>query len=190
MKKRFPYLFFLGALFACSGVVAQNASDPREITEFLETNYGMVFKPSFMQKSRWDCPAGRMIRPSGNATFNFVCRRQDPSYYRSIMWRDGDERIKQIEADVFKIMAGGKDAPMGEALCTDAPLGLKDGRINGVYRDCKLPLPNGEFYVSFANFKHKQGYFTLLVRNNSPTGSTSKVAADLREWLAEINFAE
>ena len=182
-------LFVVGALLLCPFSVSAEVAN-QDISTFLENTYGILYKPSFFQRAGWECPSGRMTKPSGNVKRNWVCLRVDPSYRRQIAWRESDERVKLIEDDHFNAMAGGRNAERGDPSCSESPLAIDEGRIEARIRDCKLPLPNGEFYVSFLHFKHRDAFFTLSVRNASPTGSTPKVANDLREWVGEIKFAQ
>lgn len=175
----------------CWGSAAFAQTTNREISAFLETTYGIIYKPtSSFLKSDWECPSGRMARKSGNTTRNWVCVRRDPSYMRQVIWRDGDERTRQVQNEHFTAMAGGKDAEHGDPSCNDSAYSVNDGKIQGLIRDCKLPLANGEFFASFFHFKHRDTFITLSVRNASSTGSTSKVANDLREWIADLKFVE
>jgi hypothetical protein len=117
--------------------------------------------------------------------------RRDPQLYRLIVWRIAtDAASLTVERDNFDAMAGGKDAQRGEPQCKNAPHTIGNGNVPGVIKDCMLPLPNGKFYVSFFHFTHRDLGFTFLVRNASPSGSTAKVAEDLREWLEELTFNE
>lgn len=166
----------------------QNENAKRDISDFLNSTYGIGYTPSFLQKARWNCPEGRMTKPSGTTKRNWVCERPDASYRRNILWSDGESRSSQIEKENFTAMAGGKDAERGDESCVEAPMSYAEGTVQVKIRDCKLPLPNGEFYVSFAHFKYRDAYLNFVVRNASSTGSTPKVAADLREWLAELKF--
>lgn len=160
----------------------------RDITGFLQTNYGIVYEPSFSQKLSWDCPDKRMIRPSGTVTHNWVCRRRDPSLSRLIVWRLNNKLASTVEKENFDGMAGGKDKERGEAQCKATTYKINNDRIEGIINDCTLQLPNGEFYISFYHFNYRDLGFTFLVKNASPTGSTPKVAEDLREWLSELKF--
>ena len=170
------------------GVYGKSGTSSREISAFLESTYGIVFKPSEPDNSRWECPDKRMTKPSGNTTRNWVCQRQDPSFMRLVVWSDSEGGRRVIEADNFNGMAGGKDKPRGEPSCNETPWVGNAGKINGTLRDCMLPLPNGEFYVSFFHLKHRDSHMTLLVKNASPAGSTPKVADDLRQWIGELSF--
>ncbi len=175
----------IAAVALSSAVIAQDKT--RDITALLADAYGLGYEPSFFQKSRWNCPEGRVVKPTANITRNWVCSRQDPSFYRSVIWRDSDDRRQQVETDNFITMASGrKDYP--ETSCKESPLALGSGKVTGVIHDCKLPLANGEFYASFAHFKYRDSFLTFAVKNASPQGSTAKVADDLREWLTEIKF--
>lgn len=169
-------------------VYGKSGTSSRELSGFLELTYGVVFQPSDSEKSRWECPDKRMTKPSGNATRNWVCRRQDHSFLRLIVWGDGDASRNVIETDNFNSMAGGKDAQRGEPSCKETPWSGDDGKISGTLRDCMLPLPNGAFYASFFHFKHRDAYLTLLVRNASAVGSTPRVADDLRQWIGELRL--
>jgi hypothetical protein len=162
----------------------------REITNFLQSNYGIIFEPSFFQKYNWNCPEKRMVKPSGNITYNWVCERPDERLKRVIFWRADDKAKALVEQDNFNIMAGGKNKKHGEIQCKESPHTVGNGKCEGIIRDCTLPLPNGEFYVSFFHFNYRDLSFTFLVRNASPKGSTPEVAEDLRKWIEEIKFSE
>jgi hypothetical protein len=171
------------------GPYTQKQNAKRDISDFLKSTYGVVFTPSPIEKARWNCPEDRSAKPSGSTNRNWVCNRSDPSYQRLVVWSDDESRSLQIETDNFIAMAGGKDAKRGEASCVGERLSISSAATANI-RDCKLPLPNGDFYVSFAHLKHAGSYLSFIVRNASPTGSTPKVASDLREWLAEIKFEQ
>jgi hypothetical protein len=162
----------------------------REITNFLRTNYGIVYEPSFFQKLAWDCPDNRMIKPAGNSSRNWVCRRKDSQFSRLIVWRRDDKAITVVEKDNFDAMTGGKDKERGEIQCRDTPHEISSGKIAGIIRDCVLPLPEGNVYVSFYHFNDQNLGFTFLVRNADAEGSTPKVREDLREWLSELKFID
>ena len=162
----------------------------RDITSFLLSNYGFTFEPSFFQKSSWECPEKRMVKPSGNVTHNWVCERKDPSLKRVISWRASDDAIETLKQGDFNVMAGGKAAPRGEPVCKESPYSVADGKVQGTIQDCTLPLPNGEFYISFFHFSYRNLGFTLVSRNASPKGSTPNVADDLRKWLTELRFSD
>jgi len=178
---------FLVALFTFLPV-AYAQSEMRDVTTVLETNYGIRYEPSVLQRSGWECPDKRNLKPSGAITRNWICQRKDPRLQRLIGWRVNDGAIDSFELDHFIGMAGGKDAPRGEPKCKKSPYAVGGGKVNGTINDCMLPLPNGEFYVSFFHFTYHDLGFTFLVKNASPKGSTDKVADDLREWLGELKF--
>jgi len=185
----FACFVFFATLLVTRSVFAQE--EKREITGFLQTNFGIKYEPSFFQRLSWNCPPTRMVKPSGNTTRNWVCERRDPRLNRLIVWRIlSDDSSGIVERDNFNTMAGGKDAQRGEPQCKSGPLWIGDGKISGMINDCMLPLPNGQFYASFFHFTHRDLGFTFLVKNASPSGSTAKVAEDLREWLGELAFEE
>jgi hypothetical protein len=186
MKSFFPII----CLVLCLPQIVFGQETKRDITNFLQTSYGIIFEPSFFQKHNWNCPEKRMVKPSGNVTYNWVCERPDASLKRVIIWRGDDETRATVEQENFITMAGGKNKKRGEPQCKESPYTAGNGKIEGYIRDCMLPLPNGEFYVSFFHFKHKDLAFTFVVRNASPTGSTPEVAEDLRKWIAELKFSE
>ena len=162
----------------------------RDLSDFLKSTYGVIYTPPLAQKARWNCPEGRAAKPSGKTNRNWVCIRSDPRYERIVVWSDGEGRSAQIETDNFIAMAGGRDAQRGDASCADQQITLSSVPAQVSIRDCKLPLPNGDFYVSFAHIKNAGSYLSFIVRNFGSTGSTPKVEADLREWLTEIKFEQ
>jgi hypothetical protein len=178
--------FAIICLVLCLPHTVSSQETKREITSFLQSNYGIIFEPSFFQKYDWNCPEKRMVKPSGNVTYNWVCERSDPRLKRVIIWRADDKLKTAVELDNFIIMAGGKDKKRGEPQCKESSHVVSKGKIEGVIRDCMLPLPNGEFYVSFFHFNYRDLAFTFLVRNASPKGSTPEVAEDLRKWIEEL----
>lgn len=186
MKPFFPII----CLVLCLPQIAFGQETKREISNFLQSNYGIIFEPSFFQKYNWNCPEKRMVKPGGNVTRNWVCERPDPRLKRVITWQVDDKTNTAVEIDNFIIMAGGKNKERGEPQCKESSHVVGKGKIQGVIRDCMVPLPNGEFYVSFFHFNHRNLGFTFLVRNASPNGSTPEVAEDLREWIAELKFSE
>ena len=188
-RKSFFSIIFFCFFALCLSQTAFGQEGKREISSFLETNYGIIFKPSFFQKSRWNCPEKRMVKPSGNVRRNWICERPDPKLKRVILWRVDSEAESTVEVETFDAMAG-KSKERGEPQCKETSHTIADGKIEGTIRDCMLPLPNGEFYVSFFHFSYRNLGFTFRVANASPTGSTPKVAEDLREWLSELKFSE
>jgi hypothetical protein len=184
------FFFSIICLVLCLPQIASSQETKREITNFLQSNYGIFFEPSFFQKYSWNCPEKRLVKPSGNVTYNWVCERKDASLKRVIIWRADDKGKVTLEQETFISMAGGKNKKRGEPQCKESSHTVDNGKIEGVIRDCMLPLPNGEFYVSFFHFKHRDLAFTFVVKNASPTGSTPEVAEDLRKWIAELKFIE
>ena len=172
----------------CLPQTAFTQEGKREVSNFLQSNYGIIFEPSFFQKISWECPDKRLVKPSGSVRINWVCKRSDKRLSRLIVWRVDDEATRTIEIDNFNAMAGGKDKERGDPQCQETAYNIGNGKIEGVIRDCMLPLPNGEFYVSFFHFTYRDLGFTFLVKNASSAGSTPKVAEDLREWLNELKF--
>lgn len=186
LKLRYVMSGFLSCVLA-SAAQAQM----RPVAEFLQASYGLEYRVDAAVAERWMCPADSQDKPSEKISRARVCKLGNPRLQREILWSKDDKELGAVEYMVIATgMSGGPQAPFGLPDCRQESFTLKGAKAPGILRDCRIPLRNGDFYVSFAHLAQHGVQLTLLVRNADRNGSTPDVVKELRSWLGELSSVD